>query len=89
MKGFKEVNKSIIHYYNEHGLHKNSFYISNIHRIHFIPNRSFINILHGYKLVRLPYLLLSTIIGVTCWAQDTIKPNKKPNKTCNLLELKI
>ena len=28
----------------------------NMHCIHFIPNKSFMNILHGYKLVRLPYL---------------------------------
>ena len=55
MKGFKGAYKSIFHYYNEHGSHENSFYISNIHWIHFIPNQSFMNILHGYKLVRLAY----------------------------------
>ena len=54
MKGFKEAYKSIFHYYNEHGSHENSLYISNMHWIHFIPNQSFMNILHGYKLVRLP-----------------------------------
>ena len=26
-----------------------------MYSIYFIPNQSFINILHGYKLVRLPY----------------------------------
>ena len=55
MKGFKEAYKSIFHYYNEHGSHGNSFYISNMHWIHFIPNQSFMNILHGYKLVLLLY----------------------------------
>ena len=54
MKGFKEAYKSIFHYYNKHGSHKNSFYISKMHWIHFIPNQSFRNILHGYKLVNLP-----------------------------------
>ena len=55
MKGFKEVYKSIFHYYNEHVSHEKSFHISNMHWIYFIPNQSFMNILHGYKLVRLPY----------------------------------
>ena len=55
MKGFKEAYKSIFHYYTEHRSHENSFYISNMHSINFIANQSFINILHGYKLVRLPY----------------------------------
>ena len=55
MKGFKEAYKSIFHYYNEYGWHENSFYISNMHWIYFIPNQSFMNILHGHKLVRLPY----------------------------------
>ena len=55
MKGFKEAYKSIFHYYNEHGLHENSFYISNMHWIYFIPNQSFMFIFHSYKLVRLPY----------------------------------
>ena len=36
MKGFKEAYKSIFPYYNEHGSHKNSFYISNMHWIYFI-----------------------------------------------------
>ena len=58
MKGFKVAHISILHYYNEHGLHENSFYISNIDWICFIPNQSFMNILHGYKLMRLPYLRL-------------------------------
>ena len=45
----------LIHNYNEHGSHENSFHISNnMHRIYFILNQSFINILHGHKLVRLP-----------------------------------
>ena len=57
MKGFKEAYKSIFHYYNEHGSHENSFYILNMHWIYFIPNQSFMNILHGYKLVHLPYVL--------------------------------
>ena len=42
MKGFKEAYKSIFHYYNEHdehGPHENSFYISNMHWIHFIPDQ--------------------------------------------------
>ena len=55
MKGFKEAYKSIFHNYNEHGSLENSFYISNMYWIHFIPNQSFMNILHCYKLVRLPY----------------------------------
>ena len=55
MKGFKEAYKSIFHYYNEYGSHKNSCYISNMHWIYFIPNKLLINILHGHKLVRLPY----------------------------------
>ena len=54
MKGSKEAYKIIFHYYNEHGSHENSFYISNMHWIYFIPNHSFMNILHGHKLVRLP-----------------------------------
>ena len=54
MKGFKKAYKSILHYFNEHGSHENLFYISNIHWIYFIPNQSFMNISHGYKLVRLP-----------------------------------
>ena len=54
MKGFKEAYKGIFHYYNEHGSHKNPFDISNMHLIYFIPNQSFMNTLHGYKLVRLP-----------------------------------
>ena len=29
-----------------------------MHWINFIPNQSFINILHGYKVVRLPYFNL-------------------------------
>ena len=56
MKGFKEAYKSIFHYYNEHGSHENSFYISNMHWIYFIPNQSFMNILHDYKLVRLLWI---------------------------------
>ena len=36
MKGFKEAYKIIFHYYNEHGSHENSFYISNMHWIYFI-----------------------------------------------------
>ena len=56
MKCFKEAYKNIFHCYNEHGWHENSFYISNMHWIHFIPNQSFMNILHGYKLVRLFYV---------------------------------
>ena len=55
MKGFKEAYKSIFHYCNEHGLHENSFSISNMYWIYFIPNQSFMNILRGYKLARLPY----------------------------------
>ena len=39
MKGFKEACKSIFHYYNEHELHENSFYISNIHWIYFISSQ--------------------------------------------------
>ena len=46
---------SIFHYYNEHGSHEHSFYISNMYWIYFISNQSFMNILNGYKLVRLPY----------------------------------
>ena len=46
MKGLKEAYKSIFHYYNEHESHKNSFYILNMHWIYFIPNKSFMNILH-------------------------------------------
>ena len=57
MKRFKGAYKSIFYYYNEHGSHENSFHISKMHRIYFIPNQSFMNILHCYKLVRLPYLL--------------------------------
>ena len=53
MKGCQEAYKSIFHYHDERGSHENSFYISNIYWIHFIPNQSFTNILHGYKLVRL------------------------------------
>ena len=34
---------------------ENSFYISNMDWIYFIPNQSSTNILHGYKLVCLPY----------------------------------
>ena len=41
-------NKSIFPYYNGHGSHENSFYILNMHWINFIPNQSFMNILHGY-----------------------------------------
>ena len=55
MSGFKKAYNSIFHYYNEHESYENSFYISNMHWIYFIPNQSFINMLHGYKLVRLPY----------------------------------
>ena len=44
MKGFKEAYKSIFHHYNEHVSHENSFQISNMHWIHFIPNQSFMNI---------------------------------------------
>ena len=55
MKGYKEVYKSIFHYCNEYGSHENSFYIWNMHRIYFSPHESFMNILHGYKLVPLPY----------------------------------
>ena len=43
-KGFKEVYESIFHYYNEHGSHENSLYISNMLWIYFIPNQSFMNI---------------------------------------------
>ena len=50
MKGFKEAYKSIFHYYNEQRSHENSFYILNMHWIHFIFNQSFMNILRGYKL---------------------------------------
>ena len=50
MKGAKEAYKRIFHYYNES--HENLFYISNMHWIYFIPNRLFMNILHGHKLVR-------------------------------------
>ena len=52
MKGYKSIFDYDI---SEHGLHENSFYISNMHWIKFIPNQSFMNILHGYKLLRLPY----------------------------------
>ena len=55
MSGFKKAYNSIFHYYNEHESYENSFYISNMHWIYFIPNQSFINMLHGYKLVCLPY----------------------------------
>ena len=55
MKSFNEAYKSIFYYYNEHGSHGNWFYISTMHWIYFIPNQSFMNILHGYKLVRLPH----------------------------------
>ena len=55
MKGFKEAYRSIFHYYNKHGSHEKSFYISNMHCIYLIPNQSCMNILHGHKLVRLPY----------------------------------
>ena len=51
MKGFKEAYKRIFHCYNEHGSYENLFYISNRHWIYFIPNQSFMDILHGYKLV--------------------------------------
>ena len=54
MKGF-EAYKSIFHYYNEHGSHENLVYIFNMHLIYFISSQSFMNILHGYKLVQLPY----------------------------------
>ena len=57
MKDFKEAYESIFHHYNEHGSHENSCYISNMHWIYFIPNRSLMNILHGHKLVRFPYML--------------------------------
>ena len=30
-----------------------------MHCIYFIPNQSFMNILHGYKLVRLPYAVVA------------------------------
>ena len=49
MKIFKEAYKNIFHYYNEHGSHNNSFYISNMHWIYSIPNQSFINT--SFKLV--------------------------------------
>ena len=39
MKGFQEADNSIFYYYNEHGSHENSFYISNIYWIYFIPNQ--------------------------------------------------
>ena len=65
MKGFKEAFKSMFHYYNEHGLHENSFYISNMHWIYFIPNQLFMNILHGYKQVRLPYMCYRKWIVIT------------------------
>ena len=45
MEGFKKAYTSIFNYY-----------ISNMHWIYFIPNESFMNILHGHKLMRLPYL---------------------------------
>ena len=64
MKGFEEAYKSIFHYYNEHGSHENSFYISNMHWINFIPNQSFMNILDGHKLVRLPYCCLFPLQNV-------------------------
>ena len=54
MKGFKIAGEIFFHYCNERGSHENAFYISNMHWIYFIPNQSFMNILHGYKLVRLP-----------------------------------
>ena len=54
MKGFKEAYKSIFHYCNEHGSHENSFYSSKMNWYYFIPNQSFMNILRGNKLVRLP-----------------------------------
>ena len=69
MKGFKEAYKSIFHDYNQHESHENPFYISNIHWIYFIPKQSFVNILHGYKLVRLPYHGLFYCITTTpSWA---------------------
>ena len=54
MKVFQEAYKSIFHYYSEHGSQENLFYVSNMYWIHFILNQSFMNILHGYKLVRSP-----------------------------------
>ena len=68
MKGSKEAYKSIFHYYNEHRSHENSFYISlsNLNWIYFIPNQSFMNILHGYKLLRLPlytFLKIFQVLG--------------------------
>ena len=57
MEGFAEAYKSIFHYYNQHGSHENSFYISNMDWIYLISNQSFVNILHSYKLVSLPYPL--------------------------------
>ena len=56
MKGCKEAYESIFHYYNEYGSHENSFYLSNIYWIDFLPNQSFMNILHGFKLAHSPYL---------------------------------
>ena len=62
MKGFKKAHKSIFYYYNEHGSHENSFYTSNMHWIYFIPNESFMNILHGYELARLPSFLVKILV---------------------------
>ena len=55
MKGFKEAYRTIFHSYNEHGSHKKSFYISNMHWVFFIPNQLFMNILHVHKLVQLSH----------------------------------
>ena len=63
MKNVKEAYKSIFHYCNEHGPHKHSLYISNMNWIPLIPNQSFMNILHGYKLVRLPSIRSIS----SCW----------------------
>ena len=52
MKSFKEAYKKKFHYYNEHGSHENSFSISNMQWIYFIPNQSSMSILHGYKHLR-------------------------------------
>ena len=57
MKGFKAAYKSICHYYNVHESREDSFYISNMHWIYCISNQSFMNILHGYKLVRLHWII--------------------------------
>ena len=46
MRSFKEAYKSIFRYCTEHGSHENSFHISNMHWMYFIPIQSFMSILH-------------------------------------------